>query len=67
VNTNDDVFREPTDQELYVLVAGRWFRSWKTDGPWQAVATGDLPADFARIPDGSPKAGVKASLAGGGR
>jgi len=67
VNTTGDVFREPTDQELYVLIAGRWFRSWKTDGPWQGVAPGDLPADFARIPDGNPKAGVKASLAGRGR
>jgi hypothetical protein len=62
VNTTADVFREPTDQELYVLIAGHWFRSWKADGPWERIAAGDLPADFARIPDGSPKAGVKASL-----
>ena len=67
VNTSADVFKEPTDQQLYVLIAGRWFRSWKTDGPWQAVAGSDLPADFARIPDGSPKAGVKAAIAGYGR
>jgi hypothetical protein len=64
VNTRADVFKEPTDQELYALVAGRWFRSWKPEGPWQAIASRDLPADFARIPDGSPKAGVKAALAG---
>lgn len=63
VNTDADVFREPTDQELYVLLAGQWFRSWKTEGPWQAIASSELPADFARIPDGSPKAGVKASIA----
>ena len=67
VNTTADVFREPTDQELYVLIGGRWFRSWKTEGPWQAVAARDLPADFARIPDGSPKAAVKTSLSGRGR
>ena len=65
VNTNADVFREPTDQELYVLIAGQWFRSWKLAGPWQAVPTRELPADFARIPDGSPKAGVKASILSG--
>ena len=64
VNTSADVFKEPTDQELYLLVSGRWFRSWKTEGPWQFVASSDLPADFARIPDGSPKARVKASIAG---
>jgi hypothetical protein len=67
VNTSADVFREPTDHELYVLTGGRWFRSWKPEGPWQAVASGELPADFARIPDGSPKAGVKASIAARGR
>ena len=67
VNTKADVFREPTDQELYVLIAGRWFRSWKVDGPWESIAASDLPADFARIPDGSPKAAVKASLVARGR
>jgi hypothetical protein len=50
-NTTARVFREPTDQELYVLIAGRWFRSWTTDGPWQVVPGDDLPADFAKIPD----------------
>jgi hypothetical protein len=64
VNTSADVFREPTDQELYLLMSGRWFRSWRTDGPWQFVATNELPADFARIPDGSPKARIKASITG---
>jgi hypothetical protein len=67
VNTSADVFREPTDHELYVLIGGRWFRSWKPEGPWQTVASSDLPADFARIPDGSPKAGVKAAIAGNSR
>ena len=48
VNTRAKVFREPTDQELYVLVAGRWFRSWRTDGPWEAVPSDQLPADIAK-------------------
>ena len=30
VNTTAKVFREPTDQELYVLVAGHWYR-WVED------------------------------------
>jgi hypothetical protein len=63
-NTKADVFREPTDQELYLLTSGRWFRSWKPEGPWQSIAGSELPADFARIPDGSPKARVRASIAG---
>jgi hypothetical protein len=62
VNTSADVFREPTDHELYVLTSGGWFRSWSTEGPWQTVASSELPADFARIPDGSAKASVKASV-----
>jgi hypothetical protein len=65
VNTTADVFREPTDHELYLLTSGRWLRSWRTEGPWQFVASRDLPADFARIPDSTPQAKVKASIAGG--
>ena len=50
-NTTSKVFREPTDQELYLLVSGRWFRSWTTAGPWQVVPNDQLPADIARISD----------------
>jgi hypothetical protein len=53
-NTTANVFREPTDGELYVLIGGRWFRSWTTDGPWEAVSRSDLPSDILAIPDGSP-------------
>jgi hypothetical protein len=52
-NTTANVFREPTDDELYVLVADRWFRAWTTDGPWGAVAPSDLPSDIRAIPDSS--------------
>jgi len=47
VNANAKVFREPTDQELYVLVAGRWFRAWTIDGPWEFIPSDELPADIA--------------------
>jgi hypothetical protein len=50
-NTTAKVFREPTDQELYVLVSGNWYRAWTPDGPWQFVPKDQLPGDFARIPD----------------
>jgi hypothetical protein len=49
-NTTAQVFREPTDQELYLLLAGHWFRSWTTEGPWQFVPSDQLPADFAKVP-----------------
>jgi hypothetical protein len=62
-NTTANVFKEPTDDELYVLSSGRWFRAWRTDGPWQFVPSDELPADFAAIQDSSPKASVKVSIA----
>jgi hypothetical protein len=52
-NTTANVFREPTDDELYVLISGRWFRAWTTDGPWEGVAPSDLPSDILAIPDSS--------------
>jgi hypothetical protein len=63
-NTTANVFKEPTDDEFYVLTAGRWFRAWTLDGPWEFVSSRELPADIAAIPDSSPKASVKASIAG---
>jgi len=47
-NTRAKVFREPTDEELYVRVGGDWYRAWTTDGPWQIIAMNQLPADIAK-------------------
>lgn len=63
-NTGGHVFRDLEDQTLYVLISGRWFRAASDEGPWQYVAQDALPADFAVIPDESPKENVKASVAG---
>jgi hypothetical protein len=52
-NTTANVFKEPTDEELYVLISGRWLRAWTTDGPWEAVSRSDLPSDILAIPDSS--------------
>jgi hypothetical protein len=48
-NTTATMFKEPTDQELYVLTSGRWFRAWRKDGPWQFVPVAELPADIAAV------------------
>ena len=53
-NTTANVFKEPTDEELYVLISGRWLRAWTTDGPWEIVPRRDLPSDILAIPDSSP-------------
>lgn len=63
-NTTGHIFKEVGDQNSYVLVSGRWFRATDMKGPWSFVEADKLPADFANIPDDSPKENVKASVAG---
>jgi hypothetical protein len=63
-NTTGHVFKHIGDQRTYVLVAGRWFRADTLVGPWTFVPGKDLPPDFAKIPDESPKENVKASVPG---
>ncbi len=63
-NTTGHVFKHLGDQRTYVLVTGRWFRADSLAGPWTFVSGADLPADFAKIPDESPKENVKASVPG---
>jgi len=63
-NSQADIFKEITTQRTYVLLSGRWFSSPSLDGPWVFVPPGELPRDFARIPEGSPVANVLASVPG---
>jgi Domain of unknown function (DUF4136) len=49
-NTSAHVFKEPTDQELYVFVSEQWYRAWSTDGPWERLSNVSLPVDLARLP-----------------
>jgi hypothetical protein len=63
-NTSGDVFKLLTDQENYILISGRWYRASSLNGPWQFVPGNQLPSDFAKIPDSSPKENVKASVPG---
>jgi len=60
-NTNGNLFR--LAGQYYVLVSGRWFKAVSLDGPWTSVGA-DLPSDFAKIPENSPKASVLASVPG---
>ncbi|MGB8369266.1 MAG: autotransporter [Limisphaerales bacterium] len=63
-NTTGNVFKLLTDQQTYVLIAGRWYRAPTLNGPWQFVPGNKLAPDFAAIPDNSPKENVKASVPG---
>lgn len=62
-NTDNDIFVDDSDRQYYVLLSGRWFRSKSLEGPW-SYASADLPADFAKIPESSPKGHVLASVPG---
>jgi len=62
-NTENDLFLDDMEQQYYVLFSGRWFRSKAFLGPW-SYAGNDLPAGFAKIPSGSAKARVLASVPG---
>jgi hypothetical protein len=63
-NTTGNVFVHVPDQETYVLLSGRWFKSKSLTGPWQYVAQDQLPGDFARVPENDPKGDVLTSVAG---
>jgi hypothetical protein len=64
-NSPNDLFLDTNSQLYYLLLSGRWYQS-KTlgDTGWTYVASDSLPADFAKIPEGSPKDNVLASVAG---
>src|SRR5580698_241393 len=43
VNTSGNVFKSLTDQQTYILISGRWYRSVSLDGPRQFVPANQLP------------------------
>lgn len=63
-NSDNDIFMDVSGQQYYVLLSGRWYRSSSLKGKWQYMDADRLPADFAKIPEGSPKDNVLASVAG---
>lgn len=63
-NSSNDIFMDVNSQQYYVLLSGRWYRAPSLTSQWQYIPADKLPADFARIPAGSPKDNVLASVAG---
>ena len=63
-NTESDLFMNIETQQYFVLLSGRWFMSTSTSGPWEFMAADQLPEDFSKIPEGSEKDAVLASVAG---
>ena len=63
-NSSNEIFKDINSQKTFVLLAGRWYNAPSINGPWTYVAADKLPADFAKIPEGSEKDGVLANVAG---
>jgi hypothetical protein len=64
-NTENDIIMDISSQKYYILLAGRWFQSTSlVDGNWVFSEPGDLPDEFADIPQESPMAAVRTSVPG---
>ena len=61
-NSESDIFQD-SQNEIYFLTSGRWFRAKSLDGPW-SYAGSSLPPDFAKIPPDHPRSHVVASIPG---
>jgi hypothetical protein len=65
-NSPNDIFMETLSKQYYMLIAGRWYHSQTLtpESQWLYIGSDQLPADFTKIPEGSPKDNVLASIAG---
>ena len=64
-NTENNIFMDTATQEYYALISGRWFKTRNlTSGPWTYTPPGQLPQDFAKIPESSTKGFVLVNVAG---
>ena len=63
-NTDRDVFVEVETKRWFILAAGRWYAASSLEGPWDFIRPDSLPDPFFSIPEGSPKASVRAHVAG---
>ncbi len=63
-NSLNDIFKDINTQQNYILISGRWYTSTSLGFGWTYVPADQLPADFAKIPEGNEKDGVLSSVAG---
>src|SRR5207244_4168723 len=60
-----DLFIDTANQQRYLLLAGRWYRTGDpAHGSWDFVPPAALPKDFARIPPDSKYGTVLAHVPG---
>ncbi len=63
-NSDDAIFMNLLENEFYVLLSGRWFKSKSLYGPWEFVPAKSLPEDFAKIPPDNARANALVSMPG---
>lgn len=63
-NTRDNLFRDTTNQQFYLLLSGRWYQSPVLDSLWVYTPPDQLPQGFYHIPADNPKAYVLAHVPG---
>jgi hypothetical protein len=65
-NSESDVFRTLPDQQNWMVLSGRWYKSGSLNGPWTYVEPDRLPGSFRKIPSDSAKADALAFVPGTG-
>lgn len=62
-NTKNDIIKTAEGQ-IFILIAGRWYKSSSLNGPWTFNGSDKMPAEFSKIPEGSEKDNVLVSISG---
>ncbi len=62
-NTKNDILKTK-DGTIFILIAGRWYKSSSLNGPWTFNGSDKMPLEFAKIPEGSEKDNVLVSISG---
>jgi hypothetical protein len=65
-NSESDIFRTLPDQQNWMVLSGRWYKSGSLSGPWTYVEPDRLPGSFRKIPSDSAKADALAFVPGTG-
>ena len=63
-NTSGNVFKSLSDQQNYILIAGRWYRAPALQGPWGFVPGNQLPRRFCQHPGHQPQGKREGQRAG---
>lgn len=63
-NADHAIILDPTSNQYYILISGRWFRAAGLNGPWSFVPGSSLPADFKKIAPTDPAANALVAVPG---